>query len=596
MPKRYYSTSLSIDELFSSAADEYLSLVSAYNANEFLGDQKTAVLDRISSARVIAEKTAQGIKKVFSCYEKSDHGSAQNAFNDIMALLKDSVFISTIDDWTVVKCGDRGYRVHIRKAKEYTLYRIRPVEHQVERIQNDADELFHIPRTKRAYASNARFSLAGFPCLYLSTMLPLAWQECKYPKSFYYSIYQYEWSSQSDYIDIRNEMRFLSLYSPQELLLWGLSAKFNDFPLWLEVVSRYLEAYPLIMACAFVNRSGDTSFKEEYIIPQMLMQWVHRNTETAQGITYFTCADIHNMPLKWNGYNVAIPAMVPFDENGYSEPLRAKFCWSRPQYYECPITVKQKSSEDREQLNKFIDDVRQLSSQYHLPYRMDEYIGELHDISCSMISLLEHGDSIHMEVAIQTIRRINLDAQRAKTVNVSKLISDVQSSNAYDAKAAVDVEDEFLRLSNTFTGLREHNNSISVIIDKWNSIMWNDSLPSSCIMVYYMEENEIRDSLSVLHDNHYLHFTCKIERDSSGVNTIAEMVKKAGGSIDSLWKDGPARELTVYNLEDLNFPIFLRRSNYGHSPDSIAPTYEFIMAGDDKNWLMKNIKRVIEHG
>lgn len=41
--------------------------------------------------------------------------------------------------------------------------------------------LFHIPLSKRACSNNERFSLVGFPSLYLSTMLPLAWQECGYP-------------------------------------------------------------------------------------------------------------------------------------------------------------------------------------------------------------------------------------------------------------------------------------------------------------------------------------------------------------------------------------------------------------------------------
>ncbi len=51
---------------------------------------------------------------------------------------------------------------------------------------------FYIPLSKKAFVNNERFSLAGFPSLYLSSMLLLAWQECGYPKKYYYSEYQYE--------------------------------------------------------------------------------------------------------------------------------------------------------------------------------------------------------------------------------------------------------------------------------------------------------------------------------------------------------------------------------------------------------------------
>lgn len=59
-------------------------------------------------------------------------------------------------------------------------------------IQSNPDELFYIPLSKKAFVNNERFSLAGFPSLYLSSMLLLAWQECGYPKKYYYSEYQYE--------------------------------------------------------------------------------------------------------------------------------------------------------------------------------------------------------------------------------------------------------------------------------------------------------------------------------------------------------------------------------------------------------------------
>ena len=59
---------------------------------------------------------------------------------------------------------------------------------EVERAETDFNlerkELFHIPYDKREYASSERFSVAGYPCLYLSSQYEICWCECHKPKKF----------------------------------------------------------------------------------------------------------------------------------------------------------------------------------------------------------------------------------------------------------------------------------------------------------------------------------------------------------------------------------------------------------------------------
>ena len=66
--------------------------------------------------------------------------------------------------------------------------------------------------------------MAGFPSLYLSTALPLAWQECGYPQKYYYSEYKYEkmWDKERNY---EEELKFLALYSPREICWWGIGSE-----------------------------------------------------------------------------------------------------------------------------------------------------------------------------------------------------------------------------------------------------------------------------------------------------------------------------------------------------------------------------------
>lgn len=58
-----------------------------------------------------------------------------------------------------------------------------------------------------------------------------------------------------------DELKFLLLYSPDEIAIGGTSVKYNNFALWLEVITRYLKTYPLILTCFFVNQSGKVPYE-----------------------------------------------------------------------------------------------------------------------------------------------------------------------------------------------------------------------------------------------------------------------------------------------------------------------------------------------
>ena len=99
-------------------------------------------------------------------HENADPKAAQTAFDILMENMKDDLFIGTIDDWIKINLKDKFF---------YTGFRVtRGHKFRLKVISSNADEMFHIPISKRQNASTARFSLAGFPSLYLSTMLPLA--------------------------------------------------------------------------------------------------------------------------------------------------------------------------------------------------------------------------------------------------------------------------------------------------------------------------------------------------------------------------------------------------------------------------------------
>lgn len=109
-------------------------------------------------------------------------------------------------------------------------------------------EMMHIPYHKRHLISNQRFSLSGYPCLYLGTSIYGCWEELERPDIDRFNI-----------TCMRNErlMHFADLTLP-----YFNENNFNH---------RYIYASILPWLCSFRARYKGYAFIEEYTIPQILM-------------------------------------------------------------------------------------------------------------------------------------------------------------------------------------------------------------------------------------------------------------------------------------------------------------------------------------
>ena len=107
------------------------------------------------------------------------------------------------------------------------------------------DELFHIPYNKRDKIGNQRFSVSGMPCLYLATSSYMCWEEL----------------GRVDF----NSCNFCGFSNKKEVLVYDFSLpqKVNS----LADVKRTCA----ILACSLAAKR-DALFKEEYILPQCLLQ------------------------------------------------------------------------------------------------------------------------------------------------------------------------------------------------------------------------------------------------------------------------------------------------------------------------------------
>ncbi|WP_316818699.1 RES domain-containing protein [Pedobacter nyackensis] len=193
----------------------------------------------------------------------------------------------------------------LQNIREYpkgeSFYRIRIKE---ENYPFNTSEMFHIPFHLRGKVTTQRYSIPGFPSLYLSKAIFVAWEELKRPNLDKFQVVR---------LESIEPISCLNLTKPE----WG------DDPMQISAY-RYLIIWPLIAACSIRVANPSDSFKPEYIIPQMLLQWIRNNGEI-DGIIYAST----NINLKTgkalkNLYNVVLPVKDNKDQ-GLCSALTKKF-------------------------------------------------------------------------------------------------------------------------------------------------------------------------------------------------------------------------------------------------------------------------------
>ena len=143
--------------------------------------------------------------------------------------------------------------IHVIKPTDHpnVYYRTRNSEKKL----TNPEKLFHAPFELRTKAKTARYSVLGFPSLYLTRNLYVAWEESRRAdvNTFYASR--------------------LELQHPISLLDLRLCRSFENIPedKLQQTIHGYLLTIPLIIACSLKVKSDYDPFKPEYIITQQIL-------------------------------------------------------------------------------------------------------------------------------------------------------------------------------------------------------------------------------------------------------------------------------------------------------------------------------------
>lgn len=197
----------------------------------------------------------------------------------------------------------------------FSFYRTRPAGGQ----RFTRRDLFHNPFQNRGRVATSRYSIPGLPALYLGNSAYVCWEE-----------YNQEPISNLYFSRFKNEeaVVLVRIQRLEDFTAEMKAASFLDERRKMTYLLQYLAMFPLSLACSIRTKSHTDTFKPEYIIPQLLLQYVTEEKEVngimfpSTKVNYF---NLRGVPA----YNYVFPVRQ-VKPRGYCSDLVRTFSLTEP--------------------------------------------------------------------------------------------------------------------------------------------------------------------------------------------------------------------------------------------------------------------------
>ncbi len=277
-PPFEYTDNLIVD--FSRRVDDFYKLMKDLSKNKNL-----TILDGMSNSLRSIDVLKKGIissieyhlsGRLNDSYKKFEHALSYTRINE-------HIHKTALPLNKIITNGTSYYRVRVSNT---------PLTHR--------RDLFHIPFNLRHLVKTQRFSISGLPCLYLGSSILTCWHEMGKPD--FDKLYISAFTIDKQLAD----MKIIHLaFNLTSALSFSLSDHFDQrdlqFKLAKDKISNLI-IWPLVLACHY-KKKFNSNFNIEYIIPNLLMEWVYSTkAKGIAGIAYQTTKFINptNKKIEWN--------------------------------------------------------------------------------------------------------------------------------------------------------------------------------------------------------------------------------------------------------------------------------------------------------
>ena len=203
------------------------------------------------------------------------------------------------------------------KARPLVTYRMRT--HAMHPLRRQ--DIFHLPFELRHKATTGRYSLPGVPMLYLGGTVYICWEEMGRP--------------------LVDDIVVSAFWTPAgvnpRILNFGFRPAYvggvvQDKHVVPAFVTSYCVCWPLMALCSIKAKRRDEPFVPEYVLPQMLLQWLiaTKGTGGFDGIRYFSCHVDHHSGKPQHPMCSFVFPPKQYPATGLCPVLQAMFDWTSP--------------------------------------------------------------------------------------------------------------------------------------------------------------------------------------------------------------------------------------------------------------------------
>lgn len=201
--------------------------------------------------------------------------------------------------------------------KQTVFYRSRKDEHR----SFDCCDMFHVKFEDRNKISTNRYSIPGFPALYLGESTYVCWEE------FNRHRLRDLWFSR---IENQEEVKVIKIQRFEDLLAEAADMCSDDEK--LIHLCKYLTIYPLIVACTVKVNDPKSNFTPQYVVPQLLLQYIANFNDAGEridGIMYLSSQVDYDKIDGVKSYNYVFPVKTSL-KMGFCRQLSRLFYISEP--------------------------------------------------------------------------------------------------------------------------------------------------------------------------------------------------------------------------------------------------------------------------
>jgi hypothetical protein len=184
------------------------------------------------------------------------------------------------------------------------------------------EDLFHIPFEKRHLVKTQRYSIPGLPSLYLGGSVWLCWEECGRPDLDSMHMARFKAVGEVRVLDFGWRPAQIAAMIDANQVLIAAGGEHAQFAL------RQAMCWPLLAACSIKALRPGQPFVPEYVVPQLLLQWVRKSSEV-EGLRYFSTKIWQYCDDPQAVANYVFPVKQKAD-NGHCPVLQSSFEVSEP--------------------------------------------------------------------------------------------------------------------------------------------------------------------------------------------------------------------------------------------------------------------------